>query len=163
MYVPYLKTAVVTYRGDIDGMDLNPLFINHTSFKPGGSGGELDLFEKAGIKLVHGWLVDPDGPEAPVVSKYQDYDTSVNLIAEADHVSGGKLLVGEEFVATGTSSSKARVRFAEEGEAGPSTGPTSINEGQRSQIEDGELPPCPALLDRQLNVHLSRRHAKIPG
>lgn len=73
-------------------MDLNPLFTGITSFRPAEAGGELKLFEHAGIKLVHGWLVDPSAPEYQAVSRTQDYDTSVNLIVEADHLSQGLLV-----------------------------------------------------------------------
>lgn len=76
-------------------MDLNPLFTGATSFRPAGDGGELKLFEQAGIQLVHGWLVDPDSPEAAVVKQYEDYDTAVNLIADADHTAHGQLVVDE--------------------------------------------------------------------
>ncbi|TFK50184.1 DUF544-domain-containing protein [Heliocybe sulcata] len=76
------------------GMDLNPVFTGASSFRPAGdgSGGELKLFEQADIKLVHGWLVDPDSPEHPVVSRVQDYDSAVNLIVEADVVTQGRLV-----------------------------------------------------------------------
>lgn len=77
-------------------MDLNPLFTGATLFRPAGaSGGELKLFEQANIKLVHGWLVDPDSPEHPALSRTKDYDSSVNLIVQADHVSNGKLVVAD--------------------------------------------------------------------
>ncbi|KAH8094508.1 hypothetical protein BXZ70DRAFT_908913 [Cristinia sonorae] len=78
------------------GMDLNPLFTGATSFRPAGAtGGELKLFAQANIKLVHGWLVDPDSPEYPVLQRTKDYDSAVNLIAEADHVANGNLVVAE--------------------------------------------------------------------
>lgn len=73
-------------------MDLNPLFTSVTSFRPAVTGGELKLFEYAEIKLVHGWLVDPSSPEYAAVAKVGDYDTAVNLIAEADHISKGQLV-----------------------------------------------------------------------
>ncbi|KAL6301503.1 hypothetical protein BKA93DRAFT_828155 [Sparassis latifolia] len=79
------------------GMDLNPLFTNVTSFRPAGAGGELKLFEQAGIKLVHGWLVDPASPEHQVLAKTEDYDTSINLLVEADHLTKGKLVTTEHF------------------------------------------------------------------
>ncbi|KAF9219474.1 DUF544-domain-containing protein [Gyrodon lividus] len=74
------------------GLDLNPQFTGVTSFHPAGDGGELKLFEQAGIKLVHGWLVDPESPEAKVISQIRDYDSAVTLIADADHITKGKLL-----------------------------------------------------------------------
>ncbi|KAF8896641.1 hypothetical protein BD779DRAFT_1497035 [Infundibulicybe gibba] len=72
-----------------EGMDLNPLFTSATSFRPAGAGGELRLFEHVGIKLVHGWLVDPSSPEADVVAQTADYDSAVTLIADADHTAKG--------------------------------------------------------------------------
>ncbi|OBZ72147.1 Protein FAM63A [Grifola frondosa] len=78
------------------GMDLNPLFTGATSFRPAGAGGELKLFEQAGIKLVHGWLADPDSQEYKTLSKTEDYDSSVNLLVEADHVTRGRLVLGED-------------------------------------------------------------------
>ncbi|KAI0833858.1 hypothetical protein BC628DRAFT_1345803 [Trametes gibbosa] len=78
------------------GMDLNPLFTGSTLFRPAGQGGELKLFEQAGIKLAHGWLVDPSSPEHDVLSRTEDYDSSVNLLVEADHVTKGHLVVAED-------------------------------------------------------------------
>ncbi|TCD60335.1 hypothetical protein EIP91_010344 [Steccherinum ochraceum] len=87
------------------GMDLNPLFTGATLFRPAGStGGELKLFSQANIKLVHGWLVDPESPEYPALERTKDYDSSVNLIVEADHVAKGKLVVAAndtEYVGVG--------------------------------------------------------------
>ncbi|KAF8919479.1 hypothetical protein CPB85DRAFT_1276801 [Mucidula mucida] len=77
------------------GMDLNPLFTGSTSFRPGGSGGELDLFKQAEIELVHGWLVDPESPEASALAKTPDYDSAVMLIADADHITKGQLVLDD--------------------------------------------------------------------
>lgn len=95
-------------------MDLNPLFTGVTSFRPAVSGGELELFEHADIKLIHGWLVDPSSPEYPAVSKYADYDTAVNLIAEADHLSKGQLV--QDVHASSSSSDKAFTLSPQEGD-----------------------------------------------
>ncbi|KAK0473431.1 hypothetical protein IW261DRAFT_1504322 [Armillaria novae-zelandiae] len=76
------------------GMDLNPLFTAATSFRTGA--GELKLFEQVGIDLVHGWLVDPESPEAEVLVRTGgDYDSAVMLIAGADHTAKGQLVVGD--------------------------------------------------------------------
>ncbi|KAI0750138.1 hypothetical protein C8Q80DRAFT_1100614 [Daedaleopsis nitida] len=77
------------------GMDLNPLFTGATSFRPAGIGGELKLFEQAGIKLVHGWLVDPSSPEHKVISRTADYDSSVTLLVEVDHLTKGQFVVAD--------------------------------------------------------------------
>ena len=76
-------------------MDLNPLFTGVSSFRPAGHGGELKLFEQAGIKLVHGWLVDPSSTEYKVLSRTQDYDSSVNLLVEVDHLTKGQFVVSK--------------------------------------------------------------------
>jgi hypothetical protein len=84
---------------DAEGMDLNPLFTSPTSFRPSpttiGRGGELKLFEQVGIPLLHGWLVDPESPEAAVIQRIQDYDSAVELIAEVDHLTNGRFVVDE--------------------------------------------------------------------
>ncbi|KAH9474470.1 Ubiquitin carboxyl-terminal hydrolase MINDY-1 [Psilocybe cubensis] len=81
------------------GMDLNPVFTAADSFHPSGSaGGELKLFEQVNIPLLHGWLVDPDSTEAPVLKRIQDYDTAVTLIAEADHLTNGRFVVDDSTV-----------------------------------------------------------------
>ncbi|KAJ7471021.1 hypothetical protein FB451DRAFT_1252785 [Mycena latifolia] len=78
------------------GMDLNPLFTGATSFRPAGDGGALKLFEQAGIQLVHGWLVDPESPEAaPILARAQDYDTAVTYIVDADYTAKGQLVIDE--------------------------------------------------------------------
>ncbi|KAI0090230.1 hypothetical protein BDY19DRAFT_992447 [Irpex rosettiformis] len=87
-----IDSALATMPVTRKGMDLNPLFTGITSFRPATDGGELKLFEHAGIKLVHGWLVDPASHEYQTVSKIGDYDTAVHLIAEADHLSRGQLV-----------------------------------------------------------------------
>ncbi|KAG8833911.1 hypothetical protein FRC17_009870 [Serendipita sp. 399] len=77
------------------GMDLNPLFTGISSFRPGGEGGELKLFDLAGIKLVHGWIADPDSHEYAALSKTEDYDTSMDAIVAADTAMSGQLVVLE--------------------------------------------------------------------
>jgi ubiquitin carboxyl-terminal hydrolase MINDY-1/2 len=110
-----------------EGMDLNPLFTGVSSFRPAGSGGELQLFQFAGIELVHGWLVDPSTPEYPILSRMQDYDTCVNLIAEVDHLSHGQFLQSEDEPSSSSS------------------GPThhrqsSLKPDEQQKIEDGMDP-----------------------
>ncbi|KAG6896958.1 hypothetical protein C0993_007881, partial [Termitomyces sp. T159_Od127] len=79
-----------------EGLDLNPVFTSSTSFQPANetAGGELLLFSQVGIDLVHGWLVDPDSPEARAMREEnaEDYDSAVALIAEVDHITGGLLV-----------------------------------------------------------------------
>ena len=59
-------------------MDLNPVFISATTFRPTTTSEELMLFASAGITLVHGWLVDLASSEYDV-SRAGDYDSAVNL------------------------------------------------------------------------------------
>ncbi|KAJ3901854.1 hypothetical protein F5879DRAFT_291477 [Lentinula edodes] len=86
------------------GMDLNPLFTGAKSFRPNGTGGELKLFEQVGIDLIHGWLVDPESPEAEAISHTEDYDSAVMLIAEADHVTKGRFVVDDSDIPQAESS-----------------------------------------------------------
>ncbi|KAM6503940.1 Protein of unknown function (DUF544) domain containing protein [Amanita muscaria] len=78
------------------GMDLNPVFTSPFRFNPSGEGKDLELFEHAHMKLVHGWLVDPNSPEAHALTEVQDYDSATILIAEADHLANGQLVVSED-------------------------------------------------------------------
>ncbi|KAJ7841548.1 hypothetical protein B0H13DRAFT_2099686 [Mycena leptocephala] len=104
------------------GMDLNPLFTGATSFRPAGDGGALKLFQQAGIPLVHGWLVDPESPDAaPILSRAQDYDTAVTYIVDADYTAKGQLVTDDSSDAI----------------AGPSKTPTANwTPEERSKIED---------------------------
>lgn len=84
-------------------MDLNPLFTSISAFRPAGDAGELKLFQFVDIKLVHGWLADPGQPEYEVLSRIEDYDTAVNTIAFADHLTKGQLVrATEDFQALAT-------------------------------------------------------------
>ena len=81
------------------GLDLNVGFTSTTDFKPqigpDGGGGELSLFQLAGVPLLHGWLADPQDEETwLVVAKYGDYDTAVTQLAQTDEMARG-LIVGE--------------------------------------------------------------------
>ena len=107
-------------------MDLNPLFTASTAFRPAGAGGELKLFEQAGISLVHGWLVDPEGPEGKTLEKIQDYDSAVSLIAEVDHLTHGRFVVNEDVPGPSTS-----------------TNPTTTwTESEQTKIDDGQSKFC---------------------
>jgi hypothetical protein len=114
-------------------MDLNPLFTGATSFRPAGDGGELKLFEQAGIKLVHGWLVDPDSSEFKVVTKFEDYDSAVNLIADADHITKGQLVASDDYLEV-----LSHIRLSDSTD--------NYTDEERQKIEDGAplvilLPP----------------------
>ncbi|KAF8626950.1 hypothetical protein AX15_004619 [Amanita polypyramis BW_CC] len=123
--LPTFSPFVVT---NVEGMDLNPVFTSPLEFNPAGDGKEMILFDQANMKLVHGWLVDPDSTEAKTVSEAQDYDNATILIAEADHITNGQLVVDEN----GNGSSQ---------QAGSSSGSSHANghitwsEEQRNKIE----------------------------
>lgn len=104
-------------------MDLNPLFTGVSSFRPAGEGGELKLFEQAGIRLVHGWLADPDSQEYQVLAKTEDYDTSVNLLVEADYLTKGQLVAEEELAASP--------------EAGVASVYENLSPEEREKVQDG--------------------------
>ncbi|TDL25489.1 DUF544-domain-containing protein [Rickenella mellea] len=84
------------------GMDLNPRFTGLESFHPAGDAGALKLFEQARIRLVHGWLVDPDSPEHRAVAQAGDYDDAVNRIVEADALTKGMLVTPDDSVIGGS-------------------------------------------------------------
>ncbi|EGN99424.1 hypothetical protein SERLA73DRAFT_182396 [Serpula lacrymans var. lacrymans S7.3] len=118
------------------GLDLNPLFTGATSFRPAGAGGELKMFEQAGIKLVHGWLVDPSSAEAEVLAVVQDYDSAVNLIAGADHTTNGRLLTADTFEdPSSAGSSQAGSSQAGPSQAGPSISTDRYSDSDRRKIE----------------------------
>lgn len=120
-------------------MDLNPVFTGARSFRPAGDGGELKLFEQAGIDLVHGWLVDPDSHESKSVAKFADYDSAVNLIVDADHTTKGQLVVADD-------------EQGQSSQAGSSSkvGEDNWTDEERLKIEDGEL-----------SFHLKGKHTLI--
>ena len=107
-------------------MDLNPQFTGYKKFRPSRLGGELQLFQRTGIDLVHGWLVDPSSPEHRAVVKTQDYDSSMDLVVEADDLTHGKFVVSQD--ASGAS-----------GSGSPGIGNT-LTHDQREKVEDGECP-----------------------
>ncbi|KAL0576089.1 hypothetical protein V5O48_005888 [Marasmius crinis-equi] len=111
-----LSIMPITQRG----MDLNPLFTGSRLFRPEGHGGELKLFEQVGIDLVHGWIVDPESVEAKVLSKTEDYDSAVVLIADADHITKGQLVVEDEDLP----------------QAGSSKAPNNWSDEERAKVED---------------------------
>ena len=110
-------------------MDLNPVFTSTTAFRPATTGGELALFSSAGITLVHGWLVDPEGPEYAAVKRVGDYDSAMNLIVEADVLTSG-LLVGTGNADDGDGAGPSQ--------AGPSNSSVNLTDKEREKVEDGE-------------------------
>ena len=113
-------------------MDLNPVFTSPTTFRPATTGGELALFASAGIILVHGWLVDPDSPEHPAISRVKDYDSAVNLIVEADVLTRGLLV--------GNGADNDDGDDAGPSQAGQSDSSVNLSDEERQKVEDGKLP-----------------------
>lgn len=110
------------------GMDLNPVFTSPFKFNPSGDGKELKLFDQTNMKLVHGWLVDPNSSELEAMTSAQDYDNATILIAEADHLANGQLVVNEtdSFPQEGSSSGPSR-----------SNGHAAWTDDQRKKVEEG--------------------------
>lgn len=133
----------------LEGMDLNPLFNSATSFHPGGSmGSELKLFEQAGIKLVHGWLVDHDSPESRALEATPDYDSAVTLIADADHIAKGQLVVDDSAEAAGSSSTGVHTQWTD---------------SERQKVETGaKLHPPSSVRPLTHLTHPSSRRPTLP-
>ncbi|KIY70040.1 hypothetical protein CYLTODRAFT_371611 [Cylindrobasidium torrendii FP15055 ss-10] len=117
------------------GMDLNPVFTNASTFRPGSTGGELALFRQAGIDLVHGWLIDPQSPDAAVIAKTPDYDSAVMLVAEADHISNGKLVLDTTLVDT-SDPAASQPEAGASSSSKPLSPSLDISEEHREKIRD---------------------------
>ena len=123
--------------GSLEGMDLNPVFTDAHEFRPQlrkdlGGGEGLELFSHANISLVHGWLVDPSSSEYDAVQRAGDYDNSVTVVVEADHLTQGRLVVDENEAggsSSGTSSSSSTGKRNDAWTA-----------EERTKVEDGTLP-----------------------
>ena len=128
-------------------MDLNPVFTSPTAFRPAGAGGgELKLFQQVGIKLVHGWLVDPDSQESKALERAPDYDTAASLIAEVDHLTNGRFVlsasVDDPFLtaaeAAGSSSRSAEpIQPVASSSSSNPPGSSSLSQEQQDKIADG--------------------------
>lgn len=136
-------------------MDLNPVFTDALGFRPQmrkdlGGGEGLELFSHANIPLVHGWLVDPSSPEYEALQRAVDYDSSVNVVAEADHLTQGRLVLDEEVA--GSSSG-----------AGSSSSHTDTwSTEKRTKIEDGTSPPPVSCFASFTHANFSYCYSPIP-
>ena len=115
-------------------MDLNPVLFDAHGFRPQmredlGGGEGLELFSHANIPLVHGWLVDPSSPEFEAVQRAGDYDNSVNVVAEADHLTQGRLVVDEDEAGGSSSGADSGSRVKKQGDAWTTE--------ERTKVEDG--------------------------
>ncbi|KAF6746154.1 hypothetical protein DFP72DRAFT_637193 [Ephemerocybe angulata] len=121
------------------GMDLNPVFTSPTAFRPGGSGGELKLFQHVGIKLVHGWLVDPGSQEATALERSPDYDAAAALIAEVDHFTHGQFVVEENPFEDEGEGAQANAASPSSSSAGPSSSSgaaAGLSQEQQGKVAD---------------------------
>jgi hypothetical protein len=99
-----LESALEILPSTQHGLNLNPRFGSIDGFRQEGEGGaeegtgELALFARTRIPLVHGWIVDPQDEEAweAIVEKCGDYDRAVEKIVEGEIISGGELVEGDE-------------------------------------------------------------------
>lgn len=70
------------------GINLNPRFTRGVEgFVPSP---ELALFQGAGVKLVHGWLVDPSEEETYLALQNESYDSAVLRVVEGQILSGNE-------------------------------------------------------------------------
>lgn len=134
------------------GMDLNPVFTSLSEFStsPSSSTHAPTLFELSRVRLVHGWLADPQAPSFAALEKVNDYDAATNLIVNCDAIMGGGMV--ESIGGTGAA-----------GDAGLQE---AKSEEERRMIQEGEPPwlrqvaaartylayhsiPCSRLLGRQ--------------
>ena len=75
-------------------MDLNPVFTSLSSFShsPNSPTHAPTLFNLSGVRLVHGWLADPQSRAYSVLERVKDYDAATTLIVGCDAVMGGQLV-----------------------------------------------------------------------
>ncbi|CAE6414425.1 unnamed protein product [Rhizoctonia solani] len=94
-----LTKALSTLPHTQRGMDLNPVFTDLSAFStsPASTTHAPTLFDLSRVRLVHGWLADPQSPAYAALEKVRDYDTATTLIVSCDSLMGGKMVesVGE--------------------------------------------------------------------
>jgi hypothetical protein len=120
-------------------MDLNPVFTDVLGFRPQirkdlGGGEGLELFSYANIPLVHGWLADPSSPEYEAVQRAVDYDSSVNVVAEADHLTQGRLVVGEDEAGGSSSGAGSSSHAGKHNDTWTADERTKVEDGTRSRL-----------------------------
>ena len=98
---------------------------------------------------MHGWLVDPDSQEYTALAKTEDYDTSVNAIVDADHLTSGRLVVSEH--------DKTPV-VPEEGEASASH--QDLSPEQNEKITHGQ---SSASIPERLLIKIHQRCSSVSG
>jgi ubiquitin carboxyl-terminal hydrolase MINDY-1/2 len=113
-------------------MDLSPVFTPFTALRPATTG-EYALFSSAGISLVHGWLIDPESPEYTAVSHVKDYDSTMNLIFEADVLTRG-LFVGNGGKDDGDCAGSSRTGTSDSG--------VNLSEVEKRRVEESRTVSC---------------------
>lgn len=75
-------------------MDLNPVFTSLSSFShsPSSPTHAPTLFNLSRVRLVHGWLADPQARAYSVLERVKDYDAATTLIVGCDAVMGGQMV-----------------------------------------------------------------------
>lgn len=56
------------------GLHIDVAFKDIWSFKGTGDAGELAIFQRCGVPLVHGWVADKDSAEFDAVTRAETYD-----------------------------------------------------------------------------------------
>jgi hypothetical protein len=69
-----LESALSILPSMTQGLNIDVCFKDIWSFKGTGDAGELAIFERCGVPLVHGWVADQDGPEFAAVTHAETYD-----------------------------------------------------------------------------------------
>ncbi|KAG8713284.1 hypothetical protein FRC11_012693, partial [Ceratobasidium sp. 423] len=89
-----LTKALSTLPHTQRGMDLNPVFTNLSAFStsPSSATHAPTLFDLSRVRLVHGWLADPQSPTYAALEKVRDYDAATNLIVSCDSLLGGRMV-----------------------------------------------------------------------
>ncbi|KAG8717663.1 hypothetical protein FRC08_006983 [Ceratobasidium sp. 394] len=90
-----LTKALSTLPHTQRGMDLNPVFTSLSSFSQSAHSPThpTTLFNLSRIRLVHGWLADPQAERTyQALDKVRDYDAATTLIASCDAVMGGAMV-----------------------------------------------------------------------
>ncbi|KAF8606498.1 hypothetical protein BDV93DRAFT_520791 [Ceratobasidium sp. AG-I] len=89
-----LANALSTLPHTQRGMDLNPVFTSLSNFShsPNSPTHAPTLFNLSRVRLVHGWLADPQARAYSVLEKVKDYDAATTLIVGCDAVMGGQLV-----------------------------------------------------------------------
>ncbi|EUC56997.1 choline/carnitine O-acyltransferase [Rhizoctonia solani AG-3 Rhs1AP] len=94
-----LTKALSTLPHTQRGMDLNPVFTELSAFSasPSSTTHAPTLFNLSRVRLVHGWLADPQSPAYAALEKVKDYDAATNLIVSCDSLMGGRMVesIGE--------------------------------------------------------------------